>query len=288
MKLLLQLSAVLLFSSINAQSLTDNPMDAMFFYGDAMHNLIEGKNRDFAGDQFYRAFNSYISDENGFALNPEDLKTISILTSEDASFKIFSWLVKGENASRYFGFIIYPDGSFKELNSQNNLDSALAYASNTAEDWYGALYYNMMKLEENKYLVFGYNEVSRFKKQKLVDVITINGDEIIFGEEIFEDKEDLGTYLNRIVLDYSADAGVNLNYNPSLEMIVHDHLTQRMGQLEGQGPTNVPDGTYEGYKLADGKWMYEEKLFNHSYGENNAPRPKPVLNKNSVFKKKKK
>ena len=141
------------------------------------------------------------------------------------------------------------------------------------------MYYSIKKLEENKYLIFGFNQIDQFKNAKVLDMIHVKDGTVTLGEEIFEDKNDLDTYQNRIILTYSGDASVNLNYNPGLEMIVHDHLIQRMGQLEGQGPTNVPDGSYEGYKLENGKWMYKEKIYDHSYGENNAPRPKPILNK---------
>ena len=65
-------------------------------------------------------------------------------------------------------------------------------------------------------------------------------------------------------------------------MIVHDHLEYIMGLQAGQGPTFIPDGTYEGYYYKNSKWMYKEKMFDHMYEEDNPPRPKPVFqDKNS-------
>ena len=46
-----------------------------------------------------------------------------------------------------------------------------------------------------------------------------------------------------------------------MQLIVHDHLIRRMGRIAGQGPVNLPDGSYEGYMFDNGKWMYKEKLF---------------------------
>jgi hypothetical protein len=149
--------------------------------------------------------------------------------------------------------------------------------SNT--EWYGCLYYNLRKQNDDSYLVFGFDASTALENRKIADVLTIKDDEVTLGSEIFEDKNNKGSYANRLVLDYASDANVNLNYNPSLKMIVHDHLIKRMGRLPGQGPVDLPDGSYEGYSYHDGKWIYKEKIFNHTYDE--APRPKPVLDKKS-------
>jgi len=245
-----------------------------------MLNALEYQNRAKAGDLFYDAFLSFLNEPNAFELSPGDIKTVSVLESVDGDFKLVSWQVRFlENKSKYYGFIVFPDGSYVQLKDNSDFTQDLAFESVTPESWYGALYYSIKKLEENKYLIFGFNQIDQFKNAKVLDMIHVKDGTVTLGEEIFEDKNDLDTYQNRIILTYSGDASVNLNYNPGLEMIVHDHLIQRMGQLEGQGPTNVPDGSYEGYKLENGKWMYKEKIYDHSYGENNAPRPKPILNK---------
>jgi len=245
-----------------------------------MINAIEYQNRAKAGDLFHKAFIDFLNEPNAFDLSSGDIKTISVLEDEEGSFKLVSWQVKHlENKSQYHAFVLFPDGQFIELKDNSNFTQDLAYESITPESWYGALYYNIKKIDNSKYLIFGYNQIDQFTSAKVVDLITVKNKTITLGEEIFEEKKDLDTYKNRIVLTYSGDASVNLNFNPGLDMIVHDHLTQRMGQLEGQGPTNVPDGTYEGYKMENGKWMYKEKLYNHSYGENNAPIPNPVISK---------
>lgn len=270
----------LLFFSVNVFSQESKTTEDLFFYGDVMLNAIEYQNRAKAGEIFHSTFLNFLKEGNAFELSPGDLKTVSILEDENTTFKLVSWQVKYlENKSKYYGFVIFPNGEYIELNDKTEFSRDMAYDDVTSESWYGALYYSLKKIEDDKYLVFGYNQVDQFKNAKILDVIEIKDGGVSFGDDIFEDKEDRDTYQNRIVLTYSSDATVNLNYNPTLEMVVHDHLIQRMGQLEGQGPVNVPDGTYEGYKLENGKWMYKEKLYNHSYGENNAPRPRPVLGK---------
>lgn len=117
-----------------------------------------------------------------------------------------------------------------------------------------------------------------------MDVLHIDEGEITLGGEFFEDRNSPGTYLERIMIRYSIDATANLNYNPGLKMIIHDHLIQRIGRMPGQGPVMLPDGTYEGYEWKDGKWQYVEKIYEHTYDE--APRPTPVLDeKKNIFGK---
>lgn len=252
----------------------------MYFYSDAMNNSIDERNRKKAGDLFLQSFHSFIKSHNAFELTQEEMKTISILETQDNSFKLLSWQVKDKTtSSSYNAYVVFPDGSLTSLTPNGKFDANLEYMTLNKDQWYGALYYNLMPISDSEYLVFGYAENDKFTKIKVADVLKVENGNVELGKPLFEDKEDLGTFKNRIVLSYSSDAAVNLNFNPGLNMIVHDHLIQRIGRMEGQGPTYLPDGTYEGYSYEEGKWMYNEKLYDHSYGEDNAPFPKPVINK---------
>jgi len=68
---------------------------------------------------------------------------------------------------------------------------------------------------------------------------------------------------------------MGLNIDESLKAIIFDHLVVMKGQLPGQGLTYVPDGTYEGYKLEKGLWVYVPKMFHGVLDK--APRPEPKL-----------
>jgi hypothetical protein len=276
-------AAVLLFfyvTSGSAQQNIDEIEKQLFFYGDVMVNAMEPINRIQAGETFYDLFSDYLEATNVFNSALEQFKTISVLAAEDKSFKLISWqLEREERHAMYFGYVIFPDGKYVELKDNNELSKSSANLTIIPEEWYGALYYNLMPLDKNKYLVFGYNSDDTFENKKLADVLTVQDRNVSFGDDLFEDALNPGLYNNRIVLTYASDASVNLNYNPGMKMIVFDHLIARMGKLPGQGPTFIPDGTYEGFKWHEGKWQYVEKLFNHSYGDNNAPRPKPVIDK---------
>jgi len=72
-----------------------------------------------------------------------------------------------------------------------------------------------------------------------------------------------------------SETAVKLNFDPEFDLIIQDHLTLG-SNIKGEA-VFVPDGTYEGYELKNGKWVFQEKLFHEVMEE--APREMPVLDK---------
>lgn len=281
--------AILFFMNIsiglNGQEAQYSSKQELSFYADVMINALEAEHRMRAGDKFHSLFNKYLNEEktdNDFSFIQ---KFIPVQTPEDSTFQLISWAVQAESFNyNYFAYVIMPDGSHHSFVDNTELSSDISYEEFGIDDWYGAMYYSVRKFGDD-YLIFGKDANSEFSNQKVLDVLNIDGDKITLGKPIFENKEELGTYQSRICLSFSADAAVNLHYHSGLEMIIHDHLINRMGRIPGQGPAYLPDGSYEGYAFEEGLWKYKEKLYDHSYGKNNAPRPKPILNTNRKLKK---
>ena len=151
------------------------------------------------------------------------------------------------------------------------------------DNWFGALYYNLHQFDTpngRQYLMFGFNGHSFFNKKKLVDVLQIKDGKATFGSPVFVQLDSLTgieTIRNRLVLEYSAESSIRLNYDETFTQIMYDHLIV-MGGGYDQGPTNVPDGSYEAYRLGkDGRWHWVEKVFNQVSDE--PPRPAPILGK---------
>ncbi len=275
--------------SLFSQDMNVDLKSDLMFYGDVMTSAELPANRQRASKVFDQLLESYLEEMPPSIVDLSFIKQLTKTVPEDSLFAIYTWQVELDNYNfEYQGYVFFNDKPYQKLVTRSPFDRSMKYASHSTQDWYGALYYNIVKYADGEYLLFGYNANGEFNNAKVADVLSFDGDKIVLGKEIFQDPEDTLTYNNKIYLSYSEDASVNLNYNPGLEMIVHDHLIQRIGRMPGQGPTNLPDGTYEGYAYVDGKWMYNKKLFDHSYGNDNAPRPKPVLNTNRKLKPKKK
>ncbi len=235
--------------------------------------------------------------ENSFEYPFERIKSVSIQYAPDSTFRIFTWQLYVDTSDyRYYGAIqmntpelkLYPlvDRSY---NLKTNPEQAIL----TPENWYGALYYNIREVKSAKgkyFLLFGYDGYTFFNKRKLVDVLTFQPDGTpSFGAPVFVNEKKGGPTVtkNRLMLEYSSESSIKLNYDESMNMIVFDHLITS-GGVYGQGESNFPDGSYEAYELKGGLWKYLSMLPVTPMDQ--APRPSPILdsrNKDILGKEKK-
>lgn len=218
--------------------------------------------------------------ENSFKYSFERLKSVSILTPPDSSFRIFTWqLFVNDSTYRYYGAI---QKNERQLNLIPLIDRSFEMAKFPVNDrlppdrWYGALYYNLKQFDTpqgRRYLLFGYDAFEFFEKRKLLDVLSFDRTgKATFGAPVFEKKNSPPS--KRIYLQYSADAKVKLNWDEQYQMILMDHLIT-WGSPYGRGNTMVPDGSYDAYKLEKGKWKYIDKVFNDK--QKDVPFPDPIL-----------
>ncbi|MGI9160421.1 MAG: hypothetical protein ACR2K1_11785 [Saprospiraceae bacterium] len=224
---------------------------------------------------------------NSFQYPFDRLRSVSILTPPDSTFRIFTWqLFVNDSTYRYYGAIqmntpelqLFPliDRSF-ELSDFPVTDQL------TPERWYGALYYSLLPIgntRQRAYLLFGYDAFTFFEKRKLIEVLSFdpNG-KPVFGAQVFNRPDSVRTAAAagpemRLILQYSAEAAIKLNWVPQYEKILYDHLIP-MPSPFGRGITKVPDGSYEGFNIVKGKLEYVNKVFNDVNPE--VPMPEPIL-----------
>ena len=252
------------------------------YHADIMVNVTVEDHRFKAADLFREQFEVMLNTPDSYDHEFESLKWISKLVAADNSFRIFSWIVADADVvSKTYGYIQFADGRVVKLNDTGEMNTDLEYEQTDADNWFGAIYYNIMPATSDSsstdYILMGYRQIAKFDKVKVLEVLSVNDGEITFGKELFlkEVEGSRDEVRTRLLMTYSADANVTLNYNESMQMIVHDHLIPRMGRIEGQGPTQLPDGSFVGYKLEGDQWKYVDKLFNQTSAT--APRPQPVL-----------
>lgn len=222
--------------------------------------------------------------KNSFKYSFNKLKSVSIQYPRDSSFRIFTWqLYVDKDEYRYYGAIQMDEAKLKLFPMYDRsfeIEGDLTQAVLKPNKWYGAVYYNLLQAENKEigryYLLFGYDGYSFFRKRKLIDVLTFQNGIPSFGAPVFVHKEgyQAGRVFKRMMMEYSAETNVRLNYDENLELIIYDHLQAVNGQY-GEGQVNISDGTYEGYKLEKGYWNYVEKVFHQISDE--PPRPYPVL-----------
>jgi hypothetical protein len=250
------------------------------FWSDAMVNANNPENRMAAHKIFHQAFKEKMLSSDAFDFELETIPELHVVADTSNTFKIITYQIQeSEDKFQYHGYLIKKDGSFYELKDAFNSLEDIDFLTLNDEEWLGGIYYNLVQMGDF-YFVFSYRQNDKFTKFKSFDCLTFSEDgDPILGSEIFVfPQENIRNLVkSRVTFNYSSDALLSLNYNREMGMVVHDHLMQVIGKLPGQGPTFVPDGTYEGYLFEDGRWTYNEKLFHHTYDE--APRPAQILGK---------
>ncbi len=218
--------------------------------------------------------------ENSFRYPFERLGSVSILMPPDSSFRIFTWqLFVDDSTYRHYGAIQMNQREIKLfplIDRRFDLVNMPTREALPPNRWYGAVYYNLRPFETRQgrmYLLFGFDGHSFFEKRKVMDVLSFDAKgEPVLGAPVFERNGQLGEY--RLILEYSAEAKVKLNWDDYYKMVLFDHLIPWTSPHTG-GITHVPDGSYDGFKYERGRWVFVEKVFRDSQEE--APRPYPVL-----------
>lgn len=233
-------------------------------YSDIVANAQLSSTKMTYADSLENSLTKFLETEGSFSFSSSKPIWLSIKSSEDNALKVYTWELKiGENDFKYVGFIQFKDGSYIKLQDESQELTDIEYMELEHTLWYGALYYNLVSVLDGEgapyYILFGIHRKDEFTTEKIAEVIYIRNGRIAFGKPVFHNETDVK---NRIHLSYAHDANVSLNYNESLNLIIFDHLISRMGALPGQGPTMLPDGSYSGYSFLDGKWIFQDKLYN--------------------------
>jgi hypothetical protein len=261
---------IILVSSVvhlEAQDTIKKDLNDLAFYADAAMNAVRSDHRSRSNDSVITHFESIISQTGSFALSFDALPWISTIYAPDSSFRVFSWqLNQADSLFSYYGYLQFDDGALvKFIDNEPAYD--LSYAQLNPENWLGARYYEMVPFEhkgEAAYLLLGFDAHSRWNRRKIAEPLFIQDRQVQFGIPVFG-KEGIDFNRNgksRIILTYSLETKTVLTYDEDIKMLIHDHFISFDGRFPGQGRTQVPDGSYEGYRLDDaGNWIYKEKLF---------------------------
>ncbi len=242
------------------------------------------ENRFAATKKMIKTLVSALKVDNSYHYPFEQVKTISIQYPADSTFRIFTWqLYVNQDEYRYFGAIQMNNQDLKlfPLIDRSAGMQNIEYQELAADNWYGALYYNMKEFDTpqgKKYLLFGYDAYNFYERRKLIDVISFDTGKPVFGAPVLAIPSQTGALerQNRFTLTYSAEASIGCNYDEMEEKVVYNHLTKGSSPYQGK-PTMVPSGSYDGFTLKDGIWVYEEELFHFITPEGEYPRPEPVL-----------
>ena len=250
--------------------------------------IVQGRtdeNRFNADSQFTKMLVRALKIKNSFYYPFDSLVTISRLTPEDSSFKIFTWqMVVNDNVTRQHGAIqmrtangslrLFPliDKSAVTIHAEDTVGNNLG--------WIGAVYYKIIEKHafgKNYYTLLGYDENNINSNKKIVEILTFNNNEPVFGGSYFsfQDNSVIKKYPARFIMEYKKNASPRLTYDPDQDMIIYEHLISESGEPQKKY-TYIPDGDYEGLTWRDGKWIHIQKVFTQKTPEGQEPVPQPI------------
>ncbi|MCK7554615.1 hypothetical protein MKQ70_06200 [Chitinophaga sedimenti] len=244
----------------------------------------EQEQREKACDEFIPKLVQALKVPGSFYYKFDSLRTVSIKYPKDSTFRIFTWALQRDDRSfRHFGAIQLKtaDNGLKLFPLFDNSDYINNWDTITGpKAWIGCLYYNILQTQyfnKQYYTLFGWDGNNFQSQKKLIDMLSFENGQPVFGAPMFSFAEDTirKPTRNRFYIEYKQDVNVSLNYNPEMQLVVYDHLISESNE-PGKPATYVPDMDYEGFRWKAGKWVHVEKIFHDALQQGKEPVPQPL------------
>ena len=268
---------------------------------DQVYNAPDEAMRYRASDEALTLFQQALAEDNSFRWQWDFGTLVSVLTAPDGKFRIITWQVRNDDyeyecfgllqvhSEKAGGYVVHTllDRSADMVNRQEStLD---------ADNWFGAVYQELVAtVHDGKtfYTLLGWSGVDCLTQRKVIEPLTFKGNAATpqFGMPVFKKERNL----RRIVLEYRADAMVNLRYEEQFVqvvervrpkqkrgrkrkkgkavvqaptekvsetkelMILFDEVAPQIPGMEGLFQYYVPSGVEMAYVWDGGKWALRE------------------------------
>jgi len=198
---------------------------------------------------------------------PFDALKFCTLTSKDHHIRLLNWnLPYRDGTYKYFCFLLIWDEESKSIQWHELIDTMhepekLETRFLSPEKWLGTLYFDIIPMtkkgKSSTYTLLGWDGKDNLTTRKIIDAITINGDKIRIGANLFEYEGDTH---KRIILEYSNEVSASAKFYPKKNCIVMDHLSPKTAMMEGIFADYGPDGTYCLFILKKDKWLFMDAI----------------------------
>jgi len=148
-------------------------------------------------------------------------KRVRLINWKDKRVRLINWNVPLKDGTyTYYCFVLTKNDKkgavewieLKDLTNEPDNFEGQVFKQNK---WPGALYYDIIPMEKKnckKYTLLGWDGKDNLSTRKVIEVMTINGKNIRFGDDVF--KEDSPTSRKRMILEYSDEVSALLKYLP--------------------------------------------------------------------------
>ncbi|KAB1066046.1 hypothetical protein [Salibacter halophilus] len=213
-------------------------------------------------DSLIQSVKEFLNTEDSYEVNIES-KFMGDLRSPDDEFRLITWNIPERQGSfTYFAFIQFEDDRpWIQLNDgSDQYESRPLYKTMNAENWYGALYYEIIPFKSSGkeyYALLGWDGNSKMSNKKVIEIAHFNKKgKPTFGAQVFGDDK----LKNRVVFEFKKDATLSLRYHEDDERIVFNHLEPLNPEMEGIYSFYVPNLNFDAYELKKGKWEFVENV----------------------------
>ncbi|RFC55217.1 hypothetical protein [Brumimicrobium aurantiacum] len=253
------------FSQGNESKLREKELELSQLLAE-LRSVKEDAKIDDLNAEFKKEFKRALLIDGAFDYPFESLRTVGKIHSQDKLVRVITWNVQYENlAFNYSSFIMKKDERrnkvyVTELNRQQQPYSMIEGESVTDENWYGALYYDIIDVKRRSrtfYTLLGYDANNQSSSIKLIDVLYFTGSKPNFGYPLFNTKNGRA---RRVIFEHSAKATMSLKYDDKREKIIFDHLTPESPNLKEFRSYYIPDMSYDAFNWDGKQWNLEEDI----------------------------
>ncbi|WP_107037605.1 hypothetical protein [Brumimicrobium mesophilum] len=225
--------------------------------------------------KFKKEFAKALDIDGAFDFPFLSLRSIGKIHSQDKLVRVISWNIQYEDLSHnYFSFIMKKDERrdkvyITELQRVKQPFSMIQDESVTYENWYGALYYEIIDIERRNrkfYTLLGYDANNQASSIKLIDVLYFTGSKPNFGYPFFSTNEGRE---RRVIFEHSNKATMSLKYDEQRDKIIFDHLTPESPGLREFRSHYIPDMSYDALSWDGKQWVLEEDIIAINKEESN-------------------
>lgn len=234
------LVATLLCTCLSAQdkTLMANYQTEMLQLFDQVYSAPTDNQRYLASETAVKLLTQALAVENSIRWQWDFGNKVSVLTSPDKKFRIFTWPVVND-AGEYecFGLVQALNERTKEYDVYELHDRSDDIINRQEEilspdRWYGAVYQELIvTTHENRtyYTLLGWNGVDNMTERKIIEPISFKsgGSHPQFGQNLFRKEPNL----RRVVLEYTNTAMVTLRYEEQYVRLVERIRAKRKSRF---------------------------------------------------------
>ena len=241
--------------------------DSLFRYTQTMFTATGNIQRFEQNAKFIKMLVTALKTPGSYNYGFDSLRTISIISSPDRSFRIFSWYIPTEEGTyRFFGTIQMATADGK-LKLYPLIDDTEHFTDNnqitTNRQWYGARYYEIIPLmaggQKTCYALLGWKGNNIKTSKKVIDILSFDENAATFGKPIFEGPKNTPVK-NRIVFEYNRQNTMTLRLDKKEQLIAFDHLAPIDSTMTGNFEYYASDSSFDAYRLVGNKLKLIENI----------------------------